>query len=163
MLWLKTDEQLDPRVRFVFIAMVLVLLLCAGNLLYLVWCMKTMDQHLLIKFVAQEQKVYHTMKSVTTLDKWAAYIFIFLGLVSGVTGLAYFWGGSGGFMPSVYESAPFLAVFPIELTHSVEYAIGFIICGMLLTVVLWVFHSAFQPSSHKRSLVDGLTKKRRFL
>ena len=73
-MWLKNGEQLDSGVRIAFIFMVLVLLLCTGNLLYLVRCMKSMDQNLLAKFIAQEQKVYHTMKSVTSLDTWATYI-----------------------------------------------------------------------------------------
>lgn len=160
-MWLKNGEQLDSGVRIAFIFMVLVLLLCTGNLLYLVWCMKSMDQNLLAQFIAQEQKVYHTMKSVTSLDTWATYIFVLLGLISGVTGLAYFWGGSGGFMPSVYESTPFFPLHRIEFSHSLECAIGFLICGILLTVVLWILHSALHPSSHKPPLVDGLTTKKK--
>lgn len=161
MIWLKNGEELDSGVRIAFIFMVLVLLLCTGNLLYLVWCMKSMDQNLLAKFIAQEQKVYHTMKSVTSLDTWATDIFLLLDLLSGVTGLAYFWKGSGGFMPSVYESTPFFPLHPIGFSHSLECAIGFFICGLLLTVGLWILHSALHPSSHKPPLVNGLITKQK--
>ena len=162
MFLLKKNEHLDSGVRFAFVLLVLVLLLCTGNLLYLVWCMKSMDQNLLVKFVAQEQKVYHTMKTVTSFDTWAAYVFLLLGLISGVTGLAYLLSGSGGsgdLMPSVYESTPLFSLHPIDFSHSLECAIGFLICGILLTVVLWVLHSALHPSSHKPPIVDGLTTK----
>ena len=162
MLLLRKNEHLDSGVRLAFILLVLVLLLCTGNLLYLVWCMKSMDQNLFLQFVAQEQKVYHTMKAVTSFDKWTGFIFLLLGVISGVTGLAYLLSGSGSsgdFMPSVYESTPLSPFHLVDFSHSLECAIGFLICGILLTVVLWVLHSALHPSSHKPALVDGLTTK----
>ena len=157
------ENTYTPGTRILLCALILALILGSSGMMYLLWCVKLMDKHALLEFVVQEHRVHKTMMEVTPMDKWVNLLWLFFGLVAGLSGVAYFadvFGGSSGtFCPSIHESLTFFPHVPSTFGHTLEYVIGFLVSGMLLTLVLWILHSVLHVSSHNPSRVDDHQKK----